>query len=739
MQSAIHGLMRHRAARIGLPVFAGLAMHFTLHIKGKVLHTDWMAPLVLLVPIVVIGFLLARKEARSPVARGVTAGVVLSIMMALFLFDEFPWHQPSFFYMQWLPTVESGGHFRLDHGLMWAVSLSAVFGLLMMRWSRGNVETALRWLLVGAQAWAAFSLLTATNGEPIYRDDHPSFIYRLWMFGETFPRLLNYHPYWNAGVADFVGVSSGANGFGLVTWPLWWMGNPESVYTYALCLVFILLVPFLAVWAIRGMGGSRAAASIAGILALGTSQYFFLWLLTFGTVGALLATAFLLPLSGLLLRVVWYRGRSWRLGAGLVVALSMLCMWPPGVLMAVPMLLSMVISPRWTRTKFVFLAVCGCVVFALHARPLWHVLTEESSPLAFVLEQKDDVPVPVEPKAEVDAEAVHDHTHDHAHPSDFAVGWNGLRNHLREANPVLTFFGIAGLCFLPWRSVRRWYLPALGGLAFLAGWGMVLYPNMQLDRMGIPLLMLSILPASLMVGRVMQDERKHTAIIRGFLFSMLILGAWNVGFTYQNRAHARYMLADDDLMDLVDFMNRDEARAGRVLFAGRTVHSFGGGHVALLPLLTDREMVACDYYHFPPEQVEYQMPPNAWKTTEDDTYRYLELMDVTLMVTRHPDWIDYFNGQPDRYRQVREFGDKRVFRVKRRQSRFEEGEGTVVASLNQLEVELSGELEDVILRYRWADGLKADQGVVIEPVNMGPGVDLIRARTGGVRAFRITF
>ena len=302
MRSMIQGGLRHRAAQIGVPVFAGLAMHFTLHIKGKVLHTDWMVPLVLLIPIVLLGFLLSRKEGKRPVARGVTAGVVLSVMMALFLFDEFPWHQPSFYFMQWLPTVENGGHFRLDHGLMWAVWLTAVFGLLMMRWSRDNVDTALRWLLVSAQAWAAFSLLTVTNGEPIYRDDHPSFVFRLWIFGETFPQLLNYNPYWNGGVADFVGVSSGANGFGLVTWPLWWMGSPESVYTYAICWVYILLVPFLAVWGVRALGGSSASASVAGILALGTSQFFFLWLLTFGTIGALLATAFLLPLSGLLTR-----------------------------------------------------------------------------------------------------------------------------------------------------------------------------------------------------------------------------------------------------------------------------------------------------------------------------------------------------------------------------------------------------------------------------------------------------
>ena len=48
--------------------------------------------------------------------------------------------------------------------------------------------------------------LVATHGVPLYRDDHPSFIFRLWEFGRAFPRFVTYNPYWNAGVVDGVAI-----------------------------------------------------------------------------------------------------------------------------------------------------------------------------------------------------------------------------------------------------------------------------------------------------------------------------------------------------------------------------------------------------------------------------------------------------------------------------------------------------------------------------------------------------
>ncbi len=714
---------------VGLPLVVGLAIHMLLHVKGKVLHTDWMLPFVMVLPVLIAGFVASRQNHGKPAARGVTAGVILTVMMTLFLFDELPWHNHWFYFLEWLPTVENGGHFTLDHGIMWFATLTAVFGLVLIKWRREQIEPLMKWLLVAAQAWAVFSLLSVTEGEALYRDDHPSFMFRLWTFSETFPQLLNYSPYWNGGVADFVGVSSGANGFGALTWPLWLLTEPQNVYTYAVCLVFILLVPLLAAWGLRALGAGKIACYVAGILALGVSQQYFLWLLNFGTIGALLATSFLIPMSACLMRVVWYRRLHWRLGVALVVSLVFLCMWPPCALMAAPLLISLAITPRWTKAKFVFLACCGGALLVFQAYPLWLVMTEGESLMTFVLEAPTEHVLP----AATEAVGVEDG------PSRLSQGWADLWDHLRQAHPIILFLGLGGVGFLPWRSARRWYLPAILGLCVLAGWGNLYFPNLQLDRMAIPLLIVALVPASLMAGRVLQDGRSHTAVIRGALIALLILGAWNVGRIYQNRGLARYVVADDALLDLVDYIKTDAPSEGRILFAGRTVHTIGGGHVALLPLITGREMVACDYYHFSPKRVEYQMPPNAWKDTPERTARYLELMDVTTVITRHPDWIAYFSDQKDRYAFVKTIGDKSIFTVKRESSRFELGKGTVQAHFNELRVKLLEPAEEVVLRYQWVDGFTADGGVTLSPEKIGPGVTLIRVATHGQQEFVIRF
>ena len=65
-------------------------------------------------------------------------------------------------------------------------------------------------------------------------------------------------------------------------------------------------------------------------------------------------------------------------------------------------------------------------------------------------------------------------------------------------------------------------------------------------------------------------------------------------------------------------------RQGRVLFAGPAVHAYGAGHVAPLPLFTDREMMACDFYHFSPKQVEYVYPPSAYRQTPESVFDFME-------------------------------------------------------------------------------------------------------------------
>ena len=60
----------------------------------------------------------------------------------------------------------------------------------------------------------------------------------------------------------------------------------HEIYTYAIGFLFIFVVPWTAVAGIRISGCRLSGAICGGILAMASGSVFFLWMLHFGTVGA---------------------------------------------------------------------------------------------------------------------------------------------------------------------------------------------------------------------------------------------------------------------------------------------------------------------------------------------------------------------------------------------------------------------------------------------------------------------
>jgi hypothetical protein len=181
----------------------------------------------------------------------------------------------------------------------------------------------------------------------------------------------------------------------------------------------------------------------------------------------------------------------------------------------------------------------------------------------------------------------------------------------------------------------------------------------------------------------------------------------------------------------------------RVLFAGQTVHGYGAGHVAFLPALTGREMMASDYYAFSPKLVEYEYPPREWRSRGREGVReFLELFNVGYVVTYHGKWKKYFRRQPRRYVEMSSFMQKTleitVFRVERERSWFQEGSGTVKAEFNRIEVRPDAPGE-IVLKYRWEEGLAAGPGIELRPVDAGEDVRLIGATVTEARPFTIRY
>jgi hypothetical protein len=145
-------------------------------------------------------------------------------------------------------------------------------------------------------------------------------------------------------------------------------------------------------------------------------------------------------------------------------------------------------------------------------------------------------------------------------------------------------------------------------------------------------------------------------------------------------------------------------------------------------------MMACDYYAFPPQLVEQNYPPRKYRLTRDDTFRFMDLYNVTLVFTYHRDWREFFLAQPERYEALSvSYGrhEYSTFRVLRTPAPLLKGEGTVEADFNVIRVKPAPGQERIVLRYNWNDGLVVDGPAVIKPQRVWKDLQFIVVRPNG--------
>lgn len=709
---------------------AGLALAATLAInehlrKGAMLLPAsirlWAVLLLVLVP----AALAAGWWLRKPVSRTARlwAALPAALLMAgavVFLFSGATLH-PWTYFLGWLPHTGDGWAV-LRAGAPLFILLTAALTPFLLKPVR-RMDRVMWGVLIAAQIACLVMLLRTTGGAALYKDDHPSFLFRFWEYSRTFPQLLNYNPWWNGGAVNAYCHSSGTGALGLLLLPLWRLFAVHEVYTPGLGLAYIVIMPLVAALSLRIMGASRTAAAIAGLLALGVSRHFFLWVLHYGTACAPMVASFTLPIAACLYRVLWLDRREKWLGVVLVASAAMLLQWPPGGLMAMPILLSFLLAWRkWTWPKFRFLLACAGIVLALTFRHLLVILLKAGTVVDHVMDGGGGL------------EGV-------GWVAGFFKGFHFLVAHLQEGHPVILFLGLAGLVALSARGVRSWFGPALLAFALIVGWGEQLKPQLELGRMAIPMMFLAVGPAAVAAGRLLRGSEWRLAPARAALLALLFLGAWNVAKLYGNQGHAGYKIMPQAIPDFAARLREEVPQGGRVMFAGPTVHYFGRGHVAYLPVMAGREMMAVDYYHFPPTYVRYEYPPDGFNHSAEAVQKFVRLYNVTHVVTYHDRWKSFFRSQPEACEELEGFEAVRasVFRMRREPSIFVQGSGRVVADFSRLDVEVADPQAEAVIGYNWVEGLSVPEPVELFPWDAGGGVQLIGIRPNGTAEFAIRY
>jgi len=706
------------AIAFGIGLIAGLGSSDA----GQLFRKQGVFLLAFLVPCASLVALLWLRTGRPTTRRlrEYAPELILCACMLLALVSSFPLHR-WFYFLRWQP--EHVGFFKseLVRWILWTSILTPLFTLTLRK-----LWVGLSFLFLVAQVMCFHSLMAGTGGVALYRTDHPSFMFRLFEFSRTFPQLVNYNPYWNGGTLHYVGVTSGTAAPGLILFPFLRMMPVHQVYTYGVGFIFIILVPWIAAGSIRAMGGDRTAMAAAGILALGVSQHFFLWMLHFGTIGAATAGAMILPVSALSFRVVWLDRREKWLAAALILSSFFLLLWPPGALMGAAVAAAYVVNMRqWTRRKWIFLLGCGAALVLLYLPWLLVQLNEAESVVQYATTSRGG-----QAAAGGSMERL-------------GTGIAHLLAHVQEGHPALIFLGLGGALVAVRRSIRWWFIPILLVLAVITGWGQDWLPKSQLSRFSIPLFFVAVAPAALLISRLLRVTDIRFSMARALLVVLLVLGAYNVSRIYENKGRARYVVMDDQIETMTRWIKEHTPEGGRVMFAGSCLHAFGRGNVAYLPVLTGREMMADDYYGFPPGTIEYNYPPRRFRKSFDLMKVFFDSYNVTQVITYHDNWKDYFKSHPDFFREELSIPSHdltiTVFSVLRTPRPLLKGAGTARGRFNHIEVELDEPSDEVVLTYNWIEGLKASDGVELFRYDTDEEIGLIGVRPGGARRFTIIY
>jgi len=577
-------------------------------------------------------------------------------------------------------------------------------------------------------AWIIWKLYEVTGFQMIYRTDSPSFVYRFWSFAETFPRPGFYDPHWNAGMPVPYLVASGIWSIGLFLLPFLQWFPAEQLYTPTLVMLYLGCVPGLAWLSMKWLNAGPRARWIAALLALAPTQRFWVHLLHYGTIASLFSMTMALPLAALWYRFLYLESTPRRGTLAMILACSLILFaWPGSLIIALPFALVTVLHlHRLRHLKWLWL-LAGLILIGIILLPLALVPIRYSDLSAFT------------------QTTTHQTWMEH-----FKNGLGLFAHNLRSTNALIVLFGFIG-CFWMRRASARWFFgPLILSLLLIAGWGEEVKALLQSERIIVPAALVAILPTAWWIDRIIRlagravNRRTVAAVLlqimSAWIIAIMLTSIYQAARTWGGKGLAPFQTRPAYMDEFITWIKTEVPADGRVLFAGRAVHAYGGGKVAALPLFTGREMMSCDFYGFSPRLVEYEYPPRIFrKAGATGLAAFNDIHNVTHIVTWHDYWKAFYDTDPDRYQRVHDIGRIAIFEVQRPSSLFLLGSGTVDAHFDRFHIALADLDHPTVIKYNWADGLVADPPVDVFPFEAGYDTQLIGFDPGTNRIITIRY
>ena len=311
------------------------------------------------------------------------------------------------------------------------------------------------------------------------------------------------------------------------------------------------------------------------------------------------------------------------------------------------------------------------------------------------------------------------------HPLTPATVLKTFREAATTTNPLILIFTIPGI-FLFARHLRTLFLSLSLWLLFLGGIVVTLKPQLELDRMLLILAILSAIPTARALSELFEHFQECTtwvsrvshngiALLSG---GFLLAGPLVVCGIVNDRSLEQFSFASP-LSSSLTLAIKTFGGDGRTLFSGFVLHDLDNAHIAHLPYLTGKPLMALSPFH---NLWRYrQIFPESFvaRMNSGGIEEYLNLYNVTAVISHEKMWREYFQARPQEYTQVWQEDKFTLFTRKNYHSSYllKGDVDSITATTKTIVVTPSS--SELVLKYNYLPFLKSSScelsGEVIAP------------------------
>ncbi len=497
-----------------------------------------------------------------------------------------------------------------------------------------------------------------SSGGLVWSDDNPTFLYRLELLKKFFPNIPFFYTGWNAGLDARDFFATGAINVFLLSYPLIVFLDLSKHFNLILSYILFLLLPIFTIISCKILKKDWKFISIATSLSLTTNLFWYRWALKYGTLGFITSTC-LIPLVFTLTQKFLSKEENLSTNEAwaLILLTSLMLLWTPTGLVFIPCFIyALIFLPRILKKTHLKKIILGLLIINLpwicvfwSASNVGNFLTIEKPSISTVSKDKKIPPHEVATGFKTTTQK----------KINLEKSLKNLRETFIPMNPLLLLFPLSGLIFLP-RSYKNLFLLTAIWLIFLGTTVSQLKPQMEFDRMLIILGVLSATPTTAGIYHFFSKDSLKNKIAISITLGIIFSSIFATGSMLKNRTLEIYYRQNNSVKNLISFL-RDYPASGRILFSGFVLHQFGEGHIAPLPILTKKQIIASTPFH------------NVWKYTQvfpkefmkyDKIKDYLSLMNVELVIAHEKFWRDYFLKDQD-FIEIFKYDNYKIFKYKK--------------------------------------------------------------------------